>query len=213
MDLQETIESRRSIHNYKKKDIPYQLLAEIINSATFAPSTGNLQNWRFIIVKNELKKEQLSIASLNQSWMKYAPVVIAICSDQSQIEKLYNERAKLYSTQNCFLATQNILLKATSLGLSTCIVSIFDENAIFRVLSIPDNAKPELLITLGYADEEPEEKSRLTTEKITYFEEYGKKELDFKFLPLKKQKEKILKKTKTEQDKVNSFFKNLARKL
>ena len=54
MEINKCIKERRSVRKYLNKDVPLRLILELIDSAHFAPSSGNIQNWNFIIVKNNL---------------------------------------------------------------------------------------------------------------------------------------------------------------
>ncbi|MBI2110220.1 nitroreductase family protein, partial [Candidatus Woesearchaeota archaeon] len=90
------------------------------------------------------------------------------------MKEYYGEKATKYAAHNVELAISYIMLKATSVGLATCYIAAFDENAVKRILKVPDAIQVEALITLGYAAEEPEEKRRLPLSAITFFDEYGK---------------------------------------
>ena len=85
MDIGKVIESRRSIRSYKDKKVSWKLISEILNAATFSPSSGNQQNWRFVIVNEGDKKSQIAVACLKQEWMNTAPIHIVICADYSNI--------------------------------------------------------------------------------------------------------------------------------
>lgn len=56
MELQECITERRSVRKYADKEVPLPLIAEIMEHARLAPSAGNSQNWRFIIVLDREKE-------------------------------------------------------------------------------------------------------------------------------------------------------------
>ena len=79
MELQECITERRSVRKYADKEVPLPLIAEIMEHARLAPSAGNSQNWRFIIVLDREKRIKISEAA-NKPWMKEAPVHIAVCN-------------------------------------------------------------------------------------------------------------------------------------
>ena len=55
MELFECIKTRRSIRKYQDKEVPWDLVANIIDAGRLAPSAGNLQNWKFIVVLDEGK--------------------------------------------------------------------------------------------------------------------------------------------------------------
>ena len=106
--------------------------------------------------------------------MMDAPVYIVICNKLEKIKRFYGSRGELiYSSQNCAAATENILLKAHSLNLGTCWVGAFDEDAIKRILRIPQDIKVEAIITLGYPKETEELPYKYPLENITFFEEWG----------------------------------------
>jgi len=193
MEFRQVINSRRSIRRYLDKNVSWGLISEILDSGVKAPAAGNIQSYKFIVVMDKKKKDKIVTASLSQSWMKSAFVYIVICSDPDNIKKFYKKRGLLYSTQNCALAAENMLLKATSLGLGACLVGAFDEKAVKKVLKIPNNIIPELIMVLGYPDEKPSLKRRTPLEHLVFFEEYGNRKRDTSPFPLEKQVKKAKK--------------------
>lgn len=178
MDVKDSIEERQSIRKYKNKDVPLKTIGEILAIAKHSPSSGNLQNWRFVIVKDRKKRERLAEAALNQMWMATAPVHLVICNKLDDISMLYGERGReLYSIQNCAIMGAYIMLLARSFGLETCWVGAFDEDAVKIVLGIPDtvNVRPEAVIAIGYGDEKKAKTKRRDIEALSYFEDWGKK--------------------------------------
>ena len=117
MDVEKCIKERRSIRRYSDKKVSLSDILDIINCARYAPSSGNLQNWCFIIVKDKKTKSEIVDACLGQDWMHDAPVFIVICSNREKIASYYEKHKNKYSIQNCALAAQNLMLKAHSLGL------------------------------------------------------------------------------------------------
>lgn len=192
MDIDEVVRERRSCKEYHEKDVPYSLIAEILEAGTYAPSAGNRQNWIFIVVKDEKKRYDLSVASLNQNWMNHAPVHIVICDDKQKVLELYPDRGELYSIQNCTLAAANMMLKAHALGLGTCWVGAFDVDHVKRILNISGAIIPEMILTLGYPLHLDKQIERDPVDIVTHFEEYGKREApkESSVFPLKKENQK-----------------------
>ena len=116
MDLTKAIIERSSVRSYKNKQVKIEEVLEVLNIAKEAPSSGNIQNWRFIIVIDESKIKEISTACLSQSWMSQAPVHIVICNNYQEVIDNYNEYGKKYSVQNCAIVAQNIMLTATDFG-------------------------------------------------------------------------------------------------
>lgn len=175
MPFKSTYLGRRSIRQYKNKAVPLSVVGEIIDLAGYAPSSGNLQNWRFVIVMNKEKKQKITDACLDQSWMIEAPVFIIVCNDYDQVKEHYGKLGKLYSIQNCATVAFGITLAAHDLGLGTCWVGAFDNEAIQRILEIPDNIDPEVIITLGYSDEVKQPALREDPRLFSYFDKWGQK--------------------------------------
>ncbi len=180
MELKNIIQKRKSIRNYQKKDVKSWVIGEILDSARYAPSAGNAQNWRFIVVKDKDMKNKLAEASLKQYWMNTAPVFIVVCSDDYKIEKLYGERGKLYAVQNCAVAAAYIMLKAVELDLGTCWVGAFDNEKVSKILGLSPDLTPQAIITLGYPEKDQLIKpfKRHDLDKLVYFNAYKNKILN-----------------------------------
>lgn len=179
MDVKDAIEERKSIRKYLNKDVSLKTIGEILAIAKHAPSSGNLQNWRFVVVKDKEKRQEIAEACLKQTWMAEAPVHLVVCNKIDDISMLYGERGKnLYSIQNCSVIAAYITLLARSFGLETCWVGAFDEDAIRIILEIPDNIelRPETVITLGYSNESKAKTKRRDIELLTYFEKWGSRD-------------------------------------
>lgn len=175
METLDTISLRRSVRKYKPDTVPWDIIGQLVIAARDAPSSGNLQNWRFIIVEDQEKRNSIAEACLHQMWMCEAPVFIVLCADIDKATRFYGIRGeKLYSIQNCAAATQNILLAATDLGLGSCWVGAFDEEKLKDILNIPENVRPQSIVTIGYPEETPKDppwKHDLYT--ICFLEKYG----------------------------------------
>ncbi len=210
MGIENIIKERKSIRKYLDKKVSFDKIGKILEAGTYAPSSGNIQNWIFIIVRDKQKKEDIAIASLKQHWMTNAYTYIIICNNTEKVERLYGDRGKLYGIQNCALAAQNMMLMAQSLDLATCFVGAFDTNAVSRILKLPPNIAPQIILTLGYSNEKPIKTSRNPIERVTFFEEYGKKMVDdFSFWPLQKFEKDIKDLREKHSKKLNEFHKKI----
>lgn len=186
MNIDDAITNRRSVRQYKNKKVEDNKLFDILNAGLYAPSSGNIQNTRFIVVTNDDKKKEIAKACLKQDWMIDATLIV-VCSDSKKVIDYYGRKGELYSIQNTAAAIENMLLKATSLNLASCWVGAFSDSSVKRILNIPDEIEVHAIITIGYGNEIVEERSLQRLENVTYFEEYGNKRRDFKVLPLRKQ--------------------------
>lgn len=180
MDISECIKNRRSIRKYLNTEIPKDKIGMIIEAGLMAPSSGNIQNWNFTVIKDPEKREKLADACLQQHWMTQAPVHIIVCGVEDIAKQFYGLRGeKLYTIQNCSACIQNMLLMAHSLGLGSCWIGAFDEGMIKNIAGIPDNARPQAIITIGIADEKPEPPKREALYNFYYLENYMNRIEDF----------------------------------
>jgi nitroreductase len=174
MDLFEAIDKRRSIRKYLDVPVEWDKIVNILKAGKSAPSAGNLQNWRFIVVANKQRRRQLAEASLQQYWMETAPVHIVVCSMTKKSSQFYGMRGeRLYDIQNCAGAVENMLLAATSQGLGSCWVGAFDENEINDIINIPPSARAQAIVTIGYPDEVPPRPAQYSMFTTTSIETFG----------------------------------------
>ncbi len=187
MDVFEIIESRTTIKNYDKRDVPEELIAYIIMGGTYACSTGDIQPWEFIIVRDKKMKKEISEASLKQRHVEEAPVLIVVCANIDRVTTKFGERGKnLYAIQDTAACIQNMLLTVHALGLGASWVHAFEDDKIKTLLDIPQSLIPVGIITLGfpYPSENVQKSNIIPLENITWeelcrrewswFKKYGK---------------------------------------
>ncbi len=174
MQTQQCIKTRRSVRKFLPVPVEFEKLGRILDAGRYAPSAGNLQNWKFIVVIDEEKKRTIAAACADQFWITEAPFLIVICGEPIKTERFYGERGKtVYTIQNCAAAIQNMLLVAHDEGLGACWVGAYDDARLKSAVSIPDNVEPQAVLAIGYADEKPPEPQRYTVENIVFLERYG----------------------------------------
>ncbi|MBT3865885.1 nitroreductase family protein [Candidatus Woesearchaeota archaeon] len=175
MELDKIIHERRTCRDFKKKDLSTGTIAEALDISRFAPSSGNVQNWYFVIVRDNEKKEALADECHGQVWMVDAPALIVICNKTEECTKKFKEKGEKFSIQNCAIISSYITLKATDMGLGTAMVGAFDEEKVRMVLDIPYNVTPEGIIAIGHPNSLDEDQDREDLKYHTYFESWGKK--------------------------------------
>lgn len=161
MDVFEAIRARRSVRRYASDPVSDEVLKELLSAAILAPSAGNAQPWRFIVVRDlELRKGLVS-AAYGQGFLAEAPVVIVVCADLERARRAYRERGEtLYCLQDTAAAIQNLLLAATAKGLGTCWVGAFDEGKVAELLGLSKGLRPVALIPVGKPAEAPSARPR-----------------------------------------------------
>jgi len=161
MEVADAIELRRSIRRFKNKEIPEGMLKQVLRAGHMAPSAGNLQARDFIVIQDNAVKELLCMAALNQYFIMSAPVCIVVCANVSRSSARYMKRGDLYAVQDASASIMNMMLMAHDLGLGTCWVGAFNEQAVTQLLSIPPGVRPVALLPIGYPDDEPDAPPRM----------------------------------------------------
>lgn len=167
-DVISAIEERRSVRDFETTPIPDATIGRLIESARLAPSAGNLEPWKFIIVKRQDLKAYLSAAAYHQEFIEKAPVCIVVCAEPERSAAEYGEKgSSLYCLLDAAAAVENILLTATAYGLGSCWVGSFNEEQVKNVLALDPHLKPIAILPIGYTAMEPEIIARRPIEETT----------------------------------------------
>ena len=162
---------RYSCRRFAATPLLHPELEHILEAAVWAPSAGNLQPWRLIVVTSDELKERLAGAA-HQEFVAEAPVVIVVCAVPGESTRRYGERGRsLYCLQDTAAATENILLAAAELGLGSCWVGAFEEPAAAAVLELPSAWRPVALVPVGHPLEAPAERERRPRREVVLFRE------------------------------------------
>ena len=216
MDTFESIEKRRSIRNFNDVPVEWEKVGNILRAAQLAPSSGNVQDCKFVVVTDKTKRAAIANAALKQHWIAKAPVIIIIYSDPKPTQRFYGLRGeKLYTIQNSAAAAENILLAATDQGLASCWVGAFDENMINKVIGAPDTVRPQAVIPIGYSDESPEMPRRHKLVDLVYINNWKGKivNIDLLFDDFSEViRKKILEAKETAEEKAPIVGKKIAEK-
>ncbi|MBI3037133.1 nitroreductase family protein [Candidatus Woesearchaeota archaeon] len=171
MDVFEAIRDRRSVRKYLDLPVEWDKVGSVLEAGRLAPSSGNLQAWKFIVVRDLKKRKALAEAAAQQFWMEQAPVHIVIVGVFNKHQRFFGDRGKdLYVIQDCAMAAMQMMIAATALGLGSCFVSAINEERVGSIIIIRGGARPMGILTLGYAAETPKMPLRYRLENISYLE-------------------------------------------
>jgi nitroreductase len=166
---------RFSCRSFETRPIDRTTLEAVLDAARWAPSGGNLQPWRFVVVLDADRRRALADAAFGQTFLAQSPVVITVCAVPDESASRYGTRGReLYCLQDTAAAAQNILLAATGLGLGSCWVGAFDEAAVARELDLPTAWRPVALIAIGWPAATEPRRSRRSPDEIIRWIEVGR---------------------------------------
>jgi nitroreductase len=175
-DIWDVFHNRRSVRKFKSDAIPEADILKIIDAARMAPTSGNQQPWKFLVIRNKAIITSLMEACLKLSLARYdanpssnetraqfeekmrttlstgyfsAPVFIVVLTDNNST---YNE----YNHWDGPLAAGYLMLAARALGYGTVFITdAIPENVTKEVLQIPDNYTRVCITPLGVPFEWP----------------------------------------------------------
>jgi len=179
-----TIKQRRSIRKYKKKRIPKNLIKNIIEAGTYAPSAHNSQPWRFIVIEN--KQTIKDLTNYIKTWFKKRILLgklIGIFNKRLKSEinaakkRIYTEKdfffykapllilicakPNKWAHKDCSLAAENMMLAARSLNIGSCWIGFADivinkNQDLLNKLGVPKKHEIMAHLVFGYPEKFPD---------------------------------------------------------
>ncbi|MCX6677158.1 MAG: nitroreductase family protein [Methanothrix sp.] len=168
MDLMQAIRARRSIRNFQERPVEEELLLAVLEAGRLAPSAKNMQDWRFIVVRDSATRRRLAGAARDQQFVAQAPVVIAACGTSDLVMTCGQPAYAI----DVAIALDHMTLAAASLGLGTCWIGAFYEDKVKEILGVPQEIRVVALLPLGYPAEEPEPRPRKSLDEVLAWEHW-----------------------------------------
>ena len=167
-DFFDVVRSQRGTAYFKPDPLPDDVLQQVLEAATRAPSGSNRQPWRFIVVRDREVKRQLGewyregqrrvsgSAPTREArdgpvhfsvGMEDVPVLVMVCVEQWQIRG-----SEAYRGASIYPATQNLMLAAAAFGIGTRLTTIWQHcyEDVAALLGVPDGWAMTALIPMGY---------------------------------------------------------------
>ena len=167
-DFFETVRHRHSVRKYQP-DMPVETekLHAILEMACAAPSAGDLQAYRIIVVRDADERRALVHVADEQAFIAEAPVCLVFCADPARSAAAFGERgARLYAVQDATIAAAYAQLATVAAGMGSTWVGYFDEAKVRAVLGLEPGLVPIALVSLGYPAELPEPSSRRRLDEV-----------------------------------------------
>ncbi|MBR7175770.1 MAG: nitroreductase family protein [Bacteroidales bacterium] len=176
MKFAELVKIRQSDRKYKNQEVEKEKILQCLETARLSPSANNSQPWKFVVVDDVEKKEQIAECSIGLGMNKFThqcPVIVAVVIEKQDFMTKIGGiiKNKDYSTFDVGIAVNQFCLQAADLGLGTCIMGWFDEKKIKKILGVKNRRIP-LLISLGYPDAPTREKVRKPLDVMSSWNEY-----------------------------------------
>ncbi len=167
-DFFETVRHRHSVRSYRPDlAVEPDKLHAILEMACAAPSAGDLQSYRIVVVEEQRAREALRDATGGQDFIAQAPVCLAYCADTGRAAGRFGERgARLYALQDATIAAAYSQLAIVAAGMASTWVGEFDDAAVTEILQLAQGLRPIALLSVGYPAELPEPTPRRRLEEV-----------------------------------------------
>lgn len=201
MDTFDAIKERRSVKHY---DANHKFTDDEINQlmslAVLSPTSFNMQNWRFVLVKDPEIKKQIRAAAWDQAQVTDSSLFIIVCADlkawkdnpeqywrnapkEAQdflvpaMAPFYEGKDELQrdeAMRSCGIAAQTIMLAAKSMGYDSNPMIGFDPDKVAEIIKLPDNHVISMLIAVGKQTKPAMPRGgQLSLEKIVFTDKFS----------------------------------------
>lgn len=176
MTPSECMKTRRSIRQFTNQPIRHELLYDIIETASYAPSWKNTQVTRYIAVENPALKAQIAdectdVYKNNGEIIRRSSMLIAVTliKNRSGYERdgsFSTPKGSGWQMYDAGIATEAFCVAAWEKGIGSVIMGLFDEEKASALLEIPEDRELVSLIAIGYPDETPAAPKRKPVEEL-----------------------------------------------
>jgi len=178
VSVEEALAARRSERSFLPQELSTEQISQIlwagqgITDKTWgfraAPSAGALyplnlyvlkkdgvfeyipEGNKLIQISEEDRRPSLVRASLGQTYISDAPLVIVIAGNFRITEAKFGQRAYRYLNMEIGHVAENIQLEAVALGLVSIPIGSFWDDVVAKILELPDTRDPFYIIPVGY---------------------------------------------------------------
>ena len=152
MSFMDLVKLRKSVRSYKKgQEIDNKTLNKILEAGRLAPSAKNMQEWKFIVVRDRTLLSRLVPACKEQKFIADASAVVVGCSDMPDHVMTCGQLAYPIDLA---IALEHMALMAAELGVGSCWIGAYEENKVKDLLDIPAHVRVVNLLVLGYPSQE-----------------------------------------------------------
>ena len=178
MDTFEAIEKRRSVKHYDTQhNLTEEEIEKLLSSAILSPTSFNIQNWRFLMVKDPELRKKIRSASWDQAQVTDASLLLVLCADLKAWDKrperywkhapketrdflvpaigpFYEGKDQLQrdeAMRSCGIAAQTLMLSAKAMGYDSNPMIGFDPEKVAEIINLPKDYIISMMLVIGKA--------------------------------------------------------------
>jgi nitroreductase len=158
--------SRRSIRSYLDREVPAEMLHDLLEAGMAAPSAVARDPWHFIVLTERMDLDRLADILTHGQMLRQATAAFVVCGDINQA----HDQLESYMLQDLSAAVENILLAANVLGLGTCWLGVHPRQermeGIRHLFRLPEHIIPMCGIAIGWPKDAPPPRTRYNPDKV-----------------------------------------------
>jgi len=166
MDALEAIMSRRSIRKYTGEAVEPADIETILRAAMAAPSAGNQEPWRFVVLTERERLNAAATATPYGAMLREAPLALVVCADTRSLKH------DTMWQQDCSAAVQNALIAINALGLGAVWLGFWPKmervTPLKDVLDLPEGIEPLAVLAIGHPAETKPAADRYDADKVRF---------------------------------------------
>ena len=170
MEYSELIAKRYSVRAYRSDPVEDEKLQAVLEAARLAPTAANRQPIQLVVMHTAGREEEIG-KIYRKPWFVQAPLVIGVCAISSQAWVRESDRFNARLIDAAIVA-DHLILEAANQGLGTCWIAAFNVEAARSVLQLTDEAEPVIFTPLGYAADQPGQKTRKPLSELVRYERW-----------------------------------------
>lgn len=202
MNVFSAVQERRSVKHFDPKHkMNDGEIEKLMQAVTLSPTAFNIQNWRFVIVKDQELRKKIRAVSWNQAQVTDASLLIILCADLKAWEKepirywknadknlqdfiipaidnYYRGKDLVQrdeAMRSCGIAAQTLMLCAEEMGYDSCPMDGFDFDAVAKLINLPDDHIISMFVAIGKKIKEPWPRSgSLSLSEVLIFDKFTK---------------------------------------
>lgn len=167
MSALDCIMTRTSVRAYTDRQVPDSVVETLLRAGMAAPTAGNKQPWRFVVVQNRAVLDTLAGVDQYAAFLKMAPLAIVVCGVPAET---FPDEGEEYWVQDCSAASENILLAAHAEGMGAVWCGVYPlterVEALRKILGLPKELVPLNIISIGYPRVHQQPKDKWDAKKI-----------------------------------------------
>ena len=198
MNTLEAIRARRAVKHYDPEfTIPEAQIAELKDLIRQAPTSFNIQNWRFVFVNDKDQRAKIRTVGWDQAQMTDASHLIVLCADVQAWSKepirywedapkeaqdflvpaignFYDSREwqqRDEAMRSVGIAAQTIMLAVKAMGYDSCPMIGFDADAVGEIINLPEDHVVGMMIAIGKAKTPAQGKGGYLPDDEIFFED------------------------------------------